>query len=84
MDRRCGMESNLRYGVVNLEVRERYEKDFQLSYGYDFITRNKREAIEYCKSLKMNEYVVEKIYDDFKSNNNKEVIFKGGEYEKNY
>jgi hypothetical protein len=76
------MEHNIRYGVVNFIMREMYEKDYQLAYGYDFITRSEKEAIRECKKFG-NKYAVEKIYDDPIQNNLRVEIFRGGSDEEN-
>jgi hypothetical protein len=73
---------NVRYGVVNYVLREKYEKEYHLPFGYDYMTYSKKEALAYCRSLKgdpmYGNYIVEEIYDTEASVNMREEIFRGG------
>jgi len=75
-------KGNVRYGVVNSKMREKYEKEYQIPFGYDYMTYIKKEAIAYCKSLKgdprYEDFIVEEIYNTSISPNNKDEIFRGG------
>lgn len=75
-------ESNVRYGVVNKVMREKYEKEFHVPFGYDYISYKKGESIAYCKTLKKDadykNVIVERIFDTAIATNKKEQIFRGG------
>ncbi len=71
---------NVRYGVVNTEMREKYEKEYHVSYGYDFISYRKFEAISSCKKFNDSNYIVERIYDTLDTKNKKEEIFRSGSF----
>ena len=73
-------ESNIRYGVVNVKMRAKYEKEFQVSYGYDYMKFKKQEAISYCKVLNDPNFIVERIFDTTIDKNFKEEIFKSGSF----
>ena len=45
-------ERNVRYGVVNVVDRANYEKQWQVPFGYDFITYNELDAISVCRKKK--------------------------------
>ena len=69
-------EVNVRYGVVNEEIRADYEKQWQLQKGYDFITYDLEKATEVCKKMGKN-WSVEKIYNIPNSVvNYKVIVFK--------
>ena len=74
------MKKNIRYGVVNSVEREKYEKEYQIAYGYELMTYNKNEAIFYAKGLNNPDYIVEEIYNTSETNNNKEEIFQSGNF----
>ena len=79
------VEGNARFGVVNNAMRIKYEKEFQVSYGYDFISFNKYESIVQCKKLSsMNNndsnWIVERIFDTSVIKNNQEEIFRSGDF----
>jgi len=71
-------EVNIRYGVVNVVERARYEKIFHINLGYALITFNEGEAIAFCKKKRNPNVIVEKIYDNYRAVNNKIEIFRGG------
>lgn len=79
-------ESNERFGVVNVEMRTKYEKCYHIPFGYDYMTFRKQEAIAYCKALKADprykNFIVERIFDTPVAANFKEEIFRGGRNEK--
>ncbi len=64
-----------RYGVVNLEDREEFEKKFQLPFGYKFVSFNYREAEDICK-VNGKGYVVEKITSTHVIDNEREIIYR--------
>ncbi len=68
-----------RFGVVNTLERERYEKEYNVSYGYEFISYKEAEAIKECRQFNNPNFIVERIKDG----NIKEEIFRSGNYEKN-
>lgn len=73
---------NERFGVVNIVDREKYEKLYQIPFGYEFTSFSEKDAVGYCKSMKKTpnyeNLVVERIYNDLDANNKKEEIFRGG------
>ncbi len=69
---------NVRYGVVNAVERLKYEKLYQVPFGYAFTTFDKDEAITFCKKGKNTNMIVEKIFDSYDATNNKEEVFRGG------
>jgi hypothetical protein len=72
-------EANVRYGVVNVVERAKYEKLFQIPFGYALTTFDEREAIIFCKKQKNPNMIVEKIFDTLDATNNKVEVFRGGE-----
>lgn len=75
-----------RYGVVNTEMREKYEKEYQVPYGHDYICYDADEAIKECNKLNEEEnfmdgmkFIVERIYDDAAVCNNREEIYRSEE-----
>lgn len=71
-------EFNIRFGVVNIVDRERYEKKFQVPFGYDLMTYNKVEAMNHAKNKKDDNIVVERIFDTTTAINNKEEVYRSG------
>lgn len=74
-------EVNERFGVVDEEKRAMYEKEFQVPFGYDYITFDREEAIKHCKSLRTpsarsKKIIVERIYNTMEVQNKKEVIYR--------
>jgi len=81
-----------RYGVVNAVLREKYEKEFQVPFGYDHICYSAEEAIAECKKmneeenfLNGNPFIVERIFDNAYACNNREQIYsyREDDYEQN-
>jgi hypothetical protein len=66
----------IRYGVVNYVLREEYEKEWHLPFGYEYITYNEQDAINYCREQRYDTFIVEMIYDTEKGNNFKEEIYR--------
>ena len=64
-----------RFGVINPDERDKYEKEFQIPMGYYFTTFYEKEAISVCR--KNPNTVVERIYNDFDHENKKEQIYRG-------
>ena len=60
-----------RYGVVNEDVRNKYEKEWQVSYGYDFISFDYSIAKKVCKD-KGEGHIVERI-----SGSEREIVYRG-------
>lgn len=60
-----------RYGVVNEEKRNEFEKKYQLQGSYDYISFDFKEARDYCRQAGEG-YVVEKI----SSENKREIIYR--------
>ena len=69
-------KSNVRYGVVNFVLREKYEKKWHLPYGYEYTTYNKQDAIDYCRKGDIENFIVEMIYDTAIGHNFKEEIYR--------
>ena len=75
-----------RYGVVNAIVREKYEKEYQVPYGYDYICYDAETAVAECKKLNEENtdlipcHVVERIYDDGYASNNREEVYRSEEF----
>jgi len=67
------MKKNIRYGVVNEVERKEYEKEWHLSRGYFFISRDKKKAIKICRNMKNSDFIVEMIYDEEFSNLKEEI-----------
>ena len=65
-----------RFGVVNTLERARYEKEYNVSYGYEFISFKKTEAIKECRQFNNSNFIVERIRDD----NTREEIFRSGNF----
>lgn len=65
-----------RFGVVNTLEREKYEKEFNVSYGYNFISFDEAEAVIKCRTFNNQNYIVERIKDD----NIREEIFRSGNF----
>jgi hypothetical protein len=65
-----------RFGVVNAHERQRYEKEYNVSYGYKFISFIKAEAIKECRQFNNQNFIVERIKDD----NTREEIFRSGNF----
>jgi len=74
-------ETNIRYGVVNVEERIAYEKEHQISFGYEHIGRSKENAIRICRKKNNPKYIVERIFDTKTAKNNKEEIFRSGKFQ---
>lgn len=74
-------EFNVRYGVVNVMKREKYEKKNQTPFSYLFVTQDKGKAIRACAKRKDTNFIVERIFDTEKIKNNREEIFRSGKYE---
>lgn len=70
-------ETNIRYGVVDPGIRAKYEKKYQVPYGYDHISFDEEKAISLCRK-KRKGFIVEKVFDTVFSKNNKIEIFRGG------
>lgn len=51
-----------RFGVVNGKERDRYEKYWQIPFGYEFITFDRDKAIDYCQKTKNPDMIVEQIH----------------------
>ena len=71
-------KSNVRYGVVNFVLREKYEKKYHLPYGYEYMTYDEQDAIDYCRRGDIENFVVEMIYDTHLASNLKEEIYRSG------
>jgi len=71
-------EFNIRFGVVNVVDRGKYEKKFQVPFGYDLLTYNKIEAMNHAKKKKDVNIVVERIFDTISAVNNKEEVYRSG------
>ncbi len=73
-----------RFGVINQVDRAKYEKHYQVPFGYDYMSFDKKQAIAYCKALKGDprypNFIVERIYDTPDTSNNREEIFRGGDF----
>lgn len=74
-------ERNVRYGVVNVKKRIAYEKEHQVSFGYEHIGKSMDKAIRICRKKKNSNYIVEKIYDTNIAKNNKMEIYRSGIFE---
>jgi hypothetical protein len=74
-------EFNVRYGVVNVKKRAKYEKKNQVPFSYTFITRNEQTAIRACRKKKDPNFIVERIFDTETIKNKREEIFRSGTYE---
>lgn len=68
-----------RFGVVDVVTREKYEKEYQLPYGYQFISYDETEAITECRRLKNDSFIVERIH----GMNCKEEIFRNFQGDQN-
>jgi hypothetical protein len=64
-----------RYGVVNDEERNEFEKKYQLPFSYKLVTFNYREAEIACRDLG-NGYVVDKISTTKEAETVREVIYR--------
>jgi len=64
-----------RFGVVNTDKRKKFGKEFHIPYGYDYVSYNKSEAITVCRR-KNNNFIVERIYDDYGMTKKEEVFRK--------
>lgn len=64
-----------RFGVVDAEARMRFEKLFQVPFGYALVTFNYREAEEACKKFGKG-HVVERITTNFNRINESDVIYR--------
>jgi inorganic pyrophosphatase/exopolyphosphatase len=69
---------NVRYGIVNTMKRERYEREFHLPYGYEYITYEKAKAIVICRKKNDSNYIVEEIFNTTDSINYKQEIYRSG------
>jgi hypothetical protein len=69
-------ELNVRYGVVNVEERTKYEKENQVSFGYEHLGRSEEKAIRICRKKNNPNWIVEKIYDTYKAKNNRVEIYR--------
>ena len=58
-----------------------YEKMFQIPYGYELTTFDERDAINYAKKQKNPNVIVEKIFDNTVAVNNKEEIYRSGDFQ---
>jgi hypothetical protein len=74
------IESNIRFGVVNIVDRNRYEKTYHLPFGYLLTTFKENEAILHAKKMNNNNVIVEKIFDNQIAVNNKEEIYRSGKF----
>jgi len=72
------MERNVRFGVVNVAERTKYEKTFHIPFGYAFTTYEEEKAIRYCQKQNNPNMIVEKIFDTKYATNNKTEIYRGG------
>jgi hypothetical protein len=72
------MESNVRYGVVNVLDRENYEKKFHINFAYDLVTYDKIEAIKHCRAKSNSNWIVERIFNTKTVNNFREEIYRSG------
>lgn len=75
-------EFNVRYGVVNVVEREKYEKKFQISYGYEYTTWNDLSAISYCRRKNNSNFIVEKIFNTKKTTNKKQEVYRSADLKK--
>lgn len=73
-------EHNIRFGVVNEKERTAYEKLFQIPYGYELTTFDEQDAINFAKKQKNSDVIVERIYDTSAAANNKQEIFRSGDF----
>lgn len=73
-------ERNVRYGVVNVVERAKYEKEWQVPFGYNYISYDETDAISVCRKKKGSNWVVEKIYNTNDDINRKTEIFRGGNF----
>lgn len=64
-----------RYGVVNEEERDKYEKKWQIPCGYKFVSFNYREAEDICKGFG-DGFVVEQISSSFGKTNERQIIYR--------
>ena len=64
-----------RYGVVHEEERNTYEKEWQMNFGYKFVTFNYREAEDICKGFGKG-YIVEKISTTPNRINERTIIYR--------
>ena len=60
-----------RYVVIDEYTRDKFEKEWQMPYGYNncFITYNSNEAVEFLDSMKdqgcdVSTFIVEKVSDE--------------------
>lgn len=74
-------ERFVRYGVVNVVERAKYERLYQVPYGYHFMTFNEAEAITACRKKKNPNWVVEKIFHTNDDVNKTHEIFRSGKFE---
>jgi hypothetical protein len=72
------MESNVRYGVVNVVDRTNFEKKFHINCAYELITYDKMEAVKYARALNNSDYIVERIFNTKTANNFREEIYRSG------
>ena len=73
-------EGNVRFGVVNVADRMKYEKTFHIPFGYEFTTFHEQEAIAYARKQKNPDVAVERIFDTSKASNNKVEVFRSGDF----
>ena len=73
-------EANVRFGVVNVIERAKYEKLYQVPFGYVFTTFNEDDAVKFCKKRNNTNMIVEKIFDTQTATNNKVEVFRGGNF----
>lgn len=71
-------ERNVRYGVVNVVDRAKFEKIWQVPFGYTYMSFDKGEAIDICRKKKNNNWVVEKIFHTNDDTNRKVEIYRSG------
>ena len=71
---------NVRYGVVNVVERERYEKQWHVPFGYNYISYDEADAVKVCRRKKGPNWIVEKIFHTNEEINRKAEIFRGGNF----
>lgn len=64
-----------RYGVVNDEERDKYEKKWQIPCGYEFISFNYKKAEDFCKDAGKG-FVVERISSHYGKTNERQIIYR--------
>lgn len=64
-----------RFGVVHENDKTKFEKKFQVGFGYHSVYFNQKKAEDICKDLG-NGYVVEKISTTYDKTNKSEIIYR--------